>query len=367
MEQGISIQIGTWEALLQAVLILLLLIIVSAGLGYNYGRRKATLWQNAMSHIPTGIVIFDSNRKIFFKNGPGTVLLKELSFDMIDRVRQVRTQTEPYAAEVRGLEGSQVNVQAWALGKKGASGVFLLLRNLTQEQVQAKRVQQSDRKYISRVSHEMLSPLTTMSSFLTAAGNDKLPTGERNTKLQKARKLVDDLIEKVSHLHIYSLLDSGRPIQPLRPFKITEVANEIVEQLSEQAEVRRISLAVEADPNLPPVEIDVGAWREVFRNLVGNGIKYGNLGGTVRIELRKKVKELNISIVDDGPGIPPGDLSRLFEEGERGASTGDVEGMGLGLTIVRLAVERHGGEIYPESEPGRGTTFHIILPFKQKS
>ncbi|NJN99212.1 MAG: sensor histidine kinase [Anaerolineales bacterium] len=101
-------------------------------------------------------------------------------------------------------------------------------------------------------------------------------------------------------------------------------------------------------------------------NLIDNGIKYGKPGGTVRVELRQQTAGLQITVADDGPGIPSDDLPHLFKELFRGQQSRHTGGSGLGLAIVRRIVEQHGGQISCASEPGRGTAFHITLPVENQ-
>lgn len=360
MELPIVISITTWLGVVRAGLILFLLMAVPAWLAYRQGCRKAPLWREALGYIPLGLALFTANRQPLFKNELATSLLTQLPADMVERAYQVRVQGQRHATDVQGQSG-WVNLQVWTLGKK-SDGVLFLLRNTTQEHTEPQPAKESDRKFISRVAHEMFTPLNTISSALDTAAGDKLTTEERRIILQKARQQMEELKRLVTSVRVLTLLDAGQPLQPPRPYKITEVAREIVDQLSEQAEARQMSLAVEAEPNLPLVKLDVGVWREIFLNLISNSIKYGKQGGTVRVEVQHKVSELSILVADDGPGIPPDELPHLFDEGFRGTGHSDIEGSGLGLAIVYRGVKQHGGQIYCESEPGRGATFYITLP-----
>jgi signal transduction histidine kinase len=138
----------------------------------------------------------------------------------------------------------------------------------------------------------------------------------------------------------------------------------------EKADERRVTLNIEAAPDLPRLSLDRDAWKQVFLNLIDNGIKYGKEGGHVNMRLSHTPNEATITVTDDGPGIAPEDQPHIFEEAYRaGVPTkeagGDVSGSGLGLAIVRRIVEQHGGSISCESALGKGTTFAIILPLEQ--
>jgi two-component system phosphate regulon sensor histidine kinase PhoR len=105
--------------------------------------------------------------------------------------------------------------------------------------------------------------------------------------------------------------------------------------------------------------------QQVFSNLVDNAIKYGRAGGTVGVTARLREDRLvEVSVRDDGPGIPPEALERVFERFYRvdKARSRDQGGTGLGLSIVKHIVQSHGGEVWAKSEVGKGTTFFFTLP-----
>ncbi|NJO85013.1 MAG: ATP-binding protein [Blastochloris sp.] len=129
-----------------------------------------------------------------------------------------------------------------------------------------------------------------------------------------------------------------------------------------KADARHITLNVNTAPDLARPSVDRDKWKQVFLNLIDNAIKYGKEGGTVDIELRQGDALLNITITDDGSGIPPADVPHLFDEMFRSETHRNISGTGLGLAIVRRIVEQHDGQITASSRLGLGTTLHISLP-----
>ncbi len=367
MESPIVFSINTWWGLLQAALILFLLIATPAWLayhrGYLQGSRKVLLWSEAMGHIPLGLALFGANRRSLFKNELATTLLNQLPADVIAHAYQVRGQSQRHATDVQVQQGEWISLQAWALGATN-NGILFLLHDSTEEHAESQPAKESDRKFIRRVAHQMFTPLNLISSSLDAATGDRLTPEESQVHLHKAQKQLENLNRLTTNVRHLTRLDSDDPLY-LQSYKILAVAREIAEQLYEKAVVHQMKLIVEPNPNLPPVEIDVMTWRQIFLNLMENSLKYGKPGGTVRVEVQDKVSELVISVADDGPGIPPEQIPSLFDEGSRGEKHKDVEGSGLGLTIVYLAVKRHKGQIWCESKLEQGTTFYITLPLDQ--
>ncbi len=346
-------------ALLQLALLWLVPAAVAAWVGYRYGAGAASLWREALAHLPWGVVIFDRRRRVRFKNEAAGPLLSQLDPATLERIHQTNAPDSRYSGVVRGPDGALINTQAEALGRKG---VVLALRNTSQEHEQQQRAESHYRKFIHTLSHELLSPLATIQLQLgNAAGSDGTDSAGRRHGLQTARTETERLIRLVSNLLVLSRLESGQPLQR-RLTRLNSVAEEALAQLLDNANARQVSLSLEAAQNLPRVALDHDAWRQVFLNLLDNAIKYGKPGGAVRVTMRPEAPGLRVTIADDGPGIAADDLPHLFEELFRGASSRHTSGSGLGLAIVRRIVEQHGGQISCASEPGRGTTFHITLP-----
>jgi signal transduction histidine kinase len=124
---------------------------------------------------------------------------------------------------------------------------------------------------------------------------------------------------------------------------------------------RRLTLSSDVAESHPPVWADPRLVSRILHNLVGNSIKFTPEGGVIRVSaLADSPSALRVAVSDDGPGIPAELRERLFQK----FSTGDVKGRGtgLGLAFCRLAVEAHGGRIWVDTEPGRGSTFNFTLP-----
>jgi signal transduction histidine kinase len=343
------------------LLLLVLLLITLSGWAYLQGTHRAPLWRETLQRIPLGVALYEKNGTEVFANELAKTLIRQLPPGMLERARQVRVQGQLHATDVQGREGGRINLQAWALGM----GTLLVIQNAVEENSDQQPARESDRIFITRVAHDMFSPLNKLGYSLDDALDEKLSPEQRRAMLKKMQKQLEDLKDLVTNVRTLHQIDSGQNFQP-RLYKILNVVEETVEILEKQAQARQVSLVIEADPDLPPVKIDVPIWRAIFLNLIGNSLKYGKQGGTVQIEVRNKITELSISVADDGPGVPAQELPHVFRETFRGAAHhDDGQGSGLGLAIVERGVKQHGGQIYCESEPGRGTTFYMSLPLER--
>jgi two-component system sensor histidine kinase VicK len=133
------------------------------------------------------------------------------------------------------------------------------------------------------------------------------------------------------------------------------------------AEEKGITTTCDIAEALPSFTGDRGGMEAVFVNLISNAIKYTPQGGNVNVTLDKAGKNIRFKLVDNGMGIPPEDMDRIFEKFYRikTEQTRSISGSGLGLSIVKGVVDAHGGSIRAESEVGKGTTFFISLPVEE--
>jgi two-component system phosphate regulon sensor histidine kinase PhoR len=187
----------------------------------------------------------------------------------------------------------------------------------------------------------------------------------RYTFLKKAAKSIESLSLLVEDLLTLSQIESGDIKMRCSFFDIATLTQDIFEELEPKAEKRQVRLLLEntSDAEGYQVYADRHRIKQVLVNLIVNAIKYGNEGGTVRVGFKRTKKHIKISVKDDGQGIAPEHLKRIFErfyrvEKSRSRQEG---GTGLGLAIVKHILERHGSRINVRSVLGEGTTFSFKL------
>ena len=170
-------------------------------------------------------------------------------------------------------------------------------------------------------------------------------------------RLVDDLRE-------LALAESGELKLSCRPEKVTELVNHAAAAVQPKAEAKEISLSVYLPDELPPVRADFQRIIQVLRNLLENAIIHTPKGNSIAITARQQGGWVEISVADNGEGIPEDDLPNIFERFYRvdKSRTRATGGSGLGLTIAKYLVEAHGGKIWVQSELGKGSCFSFTVP-----
>jgi signal transduction histidine kinase len=208
-------------------------------------------------------------------------------------------------------------------------------------------------------SHDLQEPLRTITSFtqlLAARYRGKLDedADEFISYIVSSSRRMSDLINGL--LALVRLRKAGKPPTPVSLDKLLSDA-----LTSLQAAIRESGAVVDADP-LPTLAVDALQFTQLFQNLIGNAIKYrGPQPPAVKISARRSSTEWLFSVKDNGQGFDPQYAERIFGLFQR-LQNREVDGTGMGLSISRRIVERHGGKIWAESQPGAGSTFYVSLP-----
>ncbi|UPT74447.1 MAG: GAF domain-containing sensor histidine kinase [Elusimicrobiota bacterium] len=241
----------------------------------------------------------------------------------------------------------------------------ILNRRLQRTAEQLAALNRMKDEFVSTVSHEFKTPLTTISGFLTVMLDGD--TGTLNPQQMKfltiAKAAAKRLSGLVSDLLDLSRLEGGAKMEPA-PLDLGRLASESVENHQPAAAEAGKTLTSEAPESLPKALGDERWLHLVLDNLISNAIKFTMPGGRVRVVARDKGEFIMVSVSDDGIGIPPEDREKVFERFYRAGNRSEVNapGTGLGLAIAREVVDKHGGKIWLESELGKGTTFHFVVP-----
>ncbi|UUZ91336.1 cell wall metabolism sensor histidine kinase WalK [Paenibacillus sp. P25] len=249
---------------------------------------------------------------------------------------------------------------------KGGAGTIVVLQDVTGQE----KLEQSRREFVANVSHELRTPLTTIKSYLEALEDGALEEPQLAGKfVSVARNETERMIRLVTDLLQLSRLDSKQAIISKEATVVADMLEEVADRFSFQLEQRAIAVDIDVQPNVKEIMLDRDRIDQVLDNLVSNAIKYTPEGGHIRIYAgMPEERVLEISVQDNGIGIPKKDLERIFERFYRvdKARSRNMGGTGLGLSIAREIVKAHGGTIQLESELGHGTKVTFTLPYQQE-
>ena len=247
------------------------------------------------------------------------------------------------------------------------SGLVIVLHDITEQQ----QIERERRDFVSNVSHELRTPLTSVKSYVDAlrdgAINDEELSG---TFLGVVQDETERMIKMINDLLELSRMDSGTVRLEPEFVNMTELVNYILNRFDmiianadEDAKRYTINRQIMEDPVW--VEIDPSKLTQVIDNIMNNAIKYSPDGGVVTVKMQEIGQKLVLSISDQGLGIPQKDLPYIFDRFFRvdKARSRKQGGTGLGLAISKELVRRSGGQIWAESEEGKGSTFYVAFPF----
>jgi two-component system phosphate regulon sensor histidine kinase PhoR len=221
-------------------------------------------------------------------------------------------------------------------------------------------------RFIRTMVHELKAPLGAVRGLIEVTTDKSL--GEDLDSylplLRRAEERIDGLVRLIGDLLLLSR--SEQALTPTEP-ELLDVARAVETALAAQAEAlakANLTSCTEFEPGLPPVLLPAEDLDLVLANLISNAVKYNREGGSLTVRGRREDRWVRIDIEDTGLGIAPENLDRVFSEffRERRPETRDVEGSGLGLTIVKRLVERAGGRVQVRSTEGVGSTFSVFLP-----
>lgn len=331
-----------------------------------------------LQNIGDGLVVVEPDMRLVMANPTARALLNlspalsagdPLPADcaLAPLLNQTRTPG-PFSAELILGDGAtspticQATISRIRGATEAAEGTIAIVRDIT-----AQREQQRLRETLfSVVSHELRTPLHSISGFvdiilmgktgpLTPIQQDFLTTVKlQSTQLQN---IINDVLA-------FTRLEYGQIKLSTEPVQLADIAHNVTRKLALIAQEQEVELVNDIPTNLPAIEGDSVRLEQVLTNLVDNAFKFTPAGGTVQIGAMDRGIQIELWVRDTGAGIPKGEQERIFEkfyQVDEGGRT-PRKGAGLGLTICKHIVEQHQGQIWAESEPGRGSTFHLTLP-----
>lgn len=244
--------------------------------------------------------------------------------------------------------------------QKGELGT--LARSFEEMMRDLQQLEQMRREFVTNVSHEVQSPLTSISGYALALKQMNIPEGERNRYLDIIISEAERMSKMSDSLLKLSLLESQSQQLQLTTFSLDEQIRRVIVALQPQWSARSISFEL----HLKAVRLtaDHDQFNQVWTNLLGNSIKFSRDGGVISVSIKQDYKNVTVRISDTGIGILPEDQKRIFErffKADRSHSR-QYNGSGMGLAIVKQIVLLHQGDIRVESEPGRGASFIVTLP-----
>ena len=345
--------------------------------------------QTILKGMTEGVLVVDGRGRILMVNDALRRLLS-LSKDVSDKmpleiirnaelegaIRKAIQDGENIALELdlnkSGEKTIEVNVVSILPSSKrmdedseGIRGAIAVFHDITR----LKQLEKIRQDFVANVSHELRTPLTTIKGYAETLLDGALKEDQAFQFVQVIKRHTDRLTKIVEDLLMLSRIETKEFQLKMEAIPLRDFIDDVVEFVKEPAEKKKVSLSRSEIPSSLAVQADRDYLEQILINLLDNAVKYTPEGGKVIVSaIEKDSKEIQFSVEDNGIGIPKEDLSRIFERFyrvDKGRSK-ELGGTGLGLSIVKHLVQAHGGRVWVESQPGKGSTFYFTLPKRRE-
>lgn len=331
-------------------------------------------------HMTDAVVAFDNSGKLIHINPAGEKLLADCKFENFDQLfDSLGTNIslyrilyiDPTETTERDIEYNNKVLKAYfapfITDRSLAAGVVVVFRDVTRQQM----LENARREFVANVSHELRTPIATIKSYAeTIEDIEAEEKGESATLnfIKVIESEADRMTRLIKDLLTLSQLDSSKKIERREVFDLSLLVKSVAEKLGLSARNSGHSISVNVNMQYPDCFGEPDAIEQVLTNIISNSIKYTPKGGKIEISCTSDFKNALIVVRDNGIGIPPEDLPRIFERFYRvdKARSRKSGGTGLGLAIAKEIVERHEGSIIIESPKQMGTIVKITLPLYKK-
>lgn len=304
------------------------------------------------------------------------IITNEAILEMLDEVFHQRHEShreievllpdgENHDGEPRIFQAQTAFVRGEHQGANVLMGVAVVFNDITA----IRNVERMKTAFVSTVSHELRTPLTSIKGFISTLLQDTEGYFDQSDRLEfygiidsecdRLQRLIEDLLN-------VSRIESGRALQmnwsTFNPLDIIQKSLQV--QRAYASDNHNLQFNTHGD--IPPLTGDSDKFDQILTNLVSNAIKYSPSGGAVIVDISSDDETLTVSISDQGMGIPPGKLNKVFEKFERvdNRDTRQAGGTGIGLFLVKHLVECHEGRVWAESTVGQGSKFTFTMPLQ---
>ncbi len=290
------------------------------------------------------------------------------NYELLQAIDEVRRMLQPVRKEIQLFTPAEKQIEANVLPickdiPQIYGGVLVVLNDITE----LKRLERVRRDFVANVSHELKTPVTSISGFAETLMNE---SEENPRNVREFSEIIYNeavrLSKLINRLLDLSRLESGKSGLNIKNVDMVRLIQDTVELVKQDGRVSKINIIKPAGQVL--VECDKELIVQVLLNLLDNALIYSPEGEPITISLEDEGERIKVLVIDRGEGIPENETDRVFERFYRvdKARSRKTGGTGLGLSIVKHLVENHNGVTGVESAPGKGSTFYFIIPKKQK-
>lgn len=247
-------------------------------------------------------------------------------------------------------------------------GVIVVSKDVTEEEL----MERARANFLSLVTHELRTPLTSIKAYAETLLDGVEDSGEQKEFLEVINSESDILCREINEMLMVTELDVKRIPLRKRLIDLSQLVTELIDPtksvketlLEKMADEKKIKVSIDIAQDIPNFRADYTKIKTAIEQLIENGIKFTKPGGKVTVHAERTDDKVQICVTDTGIGIPKDKIPSIFTQFYQleEPMTKETKGIGLGLSLVKHIIETHGGNIWVESEPGKGSSFFFTLP-----
>ncbi|MBF8437438.1 HAMP domain-containing protein [Halanaerobiaceae bacterium Z-7014] len=337
-----------------------------------------------VNHISSPLLVTDAENNLILFNQESKDLFDLKDEDLNKHFLEVINNQELFACITGEIEceKNEAGTPVLELEKNNSKNYYKILNKRVYKEIKSdnnklkfsvtlleditrlKEIDQLKSDFISTVSHEFRTPLTSITMALNMLVAEDLGdiNSDQEELLQNSLDDCDRLTSLVEDLLDLSKMESGKIELDIRSVKLKKLTQNTIKHFADQAEEKSINLYIDDISEDLTVDVDPNKISWVISNLVGNALRYTGEGDQIKISASQRGNLVYVEVYDTGKGIKKSDLSRIFEKFYRSESNESKTGSGLGLTIAKEIITAHNGRIWVDSEKGSWTKFTFSLP-----
>jgi two-component system, OmpR family, phosphate regulon sensor histidine kinase PhoR len=278
--------------------------------------------------------------------------------DIAAQVSAALAGREGESIELPLHQGLIVTVRTAPVAAERTTGAVLVLHDITD----LRRADRVRRDFVANVSHELRTPLTAIRGYLEALQDEPGDTENAVRFIDIIWRQTTKMERLVSDLLRLARLDARQEVLERATCDVRQIFQAIVTDLAPTVEAKRQQLVIDVPEEASRVSADPAKLHDVLRNLVENAVNYSPDEAVIQLQAARSDGSCSMAVIDSGPGLPTGDLTRVFERFYRVDKSRSRPGTGLGLAIVKHLVELHGGTVVATNRPEGGAVFTVTLP-----
>lgn len=363
-----------WLRLIELIVVETSLVIANICL-FTSAEVDRHRFEAALSALPDPVIVFSDEMRLLLVNpaaliiqgliassSPGSILDDVIEHRKLLEIISVQPEGQIFTEEIDMPDGRTFQASVSRIVNNNiTAGTVCVLKEISQY----KALDAIKSEFVSTVSHDLRSPLTQISGYVTMLQMLGNLNEQQNDYIEKINNGLEEMTHLISNLLDLGRIEAGVGLK-IEKIRVTDIVDQIIKSLQPRINQKKLSVNLTESNDEMIFEVDVALINQALMNLIDNAIKYTPVNGSIQINIKKNNETICFEIHDTGIGIAPIDIPHIFDKfylvGRRGSN--EHKGVGLGLSIVKSIADRHHGRVWVDSQLGKGSIFYLDVPIR---